>query len=606
MRVTARMAAEQPTAPIETAVDGDRIYWTEAQPARGGSASVRCWHEGRVTTPIAGTHDVRSRVHGYGGGAIAAAHGLLYFTDRIDGRLHRQDLQGKREALTRSDPALPRHYADVVPDPARSRIICVEESHHPDGRICNHLVAIADDGSGRVTLLSDAFDFVASPRIDPTGTRIAWIGWFLPHMPWDSTELWVADLTGTGIANARCVARGASIVDPQWTRDGRLLHLSDAPGYWMLHVWDGTASRLVAQTRDLSAPQLRLNFPRYAQLDDGIVAAAETRSARTRLISIDLASGAVTPIPLPFADIQSVRRIDGARICLVGLAEDQPPAVAQVEPATGRLTILHRGAMPAIRVVTPEDATIPADDGATAQAFHYRSRTAPSPPPMIVMAHGGPINQASAALSLTIQFWLESGFSCLDVNYRGSSGFGRAYRDALLGEWGEIDWRDMVCAADHAVAMGWADPARLIVRGGSAGGFTTLCALARSDRFAAGGSHFGVSDPAALFHETHKFESGYLEALIGPWPEAEALYRERAPIKHADAISAPLILFQGLEDRIVPPDQTRRMAASLSGRGIACEAHYYPGQGHGFDDLDVKIAALEAERAFYCRVFSIG
>jgi dipeptidyl aminopeptidase/acylaminoacyl peptidase len=606
MRVTARMAADQPTAPIETAIDGDRIYWTEAQPALGGRTTVRSWHDGRIETPITETHDVRSRVHGYGGGAIAAANGFLYFTDRIDGRLHRQDPQGRRIALTRDDREVPRHYADIAPDRARSRIICVEEAHHSDGQVHNHLVAVSDDGSGQTTLLSDAFDFVAAPRIDPGGARIAWIGWFLPHMRWDRTELWVADLTDQGIANARCVARGASIADPQWTPDGRLLHLSDAPGYWMLHSWDGTASRLIARTEDLSAPQLRLNFPRYAVLDDDTVIAAETRSARTRLIAIDLASGTVTPIPLPFTDIQSVRRIDNGRICTVGFAEDQFPAIVEIEPATARLAILHRAERPAIRVTLPEDVAIPTADGATIHGFLYRAETAETPPPLIVMAHGGPINQASAALSLTIQFWLESGFSCLDINYRGSSGFGRAFRDALRGEWGELDWRDAVSAADHAVAMGWADPTRLIVRGASAGGFTTLCALARSNRFAAGGSHFGVSDPAALRHDTHKFESGYLETLIGPWPDSDALYRARAPIEHADAIAAPLILFQGLEDRIVPPDQTQRMAASLAERGIACEAHYYPGQGHGFDDLDVKAAALEAERAFYCRVLSIG
>ncbi len=602
MLITARMAAEQSTAPIETAVDGERIFWTEAQPSRGGRAVVRS----SLGAPLPAEYDVRSQVHGYGGGALAARGNALYFVDRSDRRLHRLDPARGCIALTVQDPALPRFYADIAVDRLRSRIICVEETHHPDGSVVNRLVAIAGDGSGSILALTEGFDFVAAPRIDASGTRLAWIGWSLPHMPWGRTELWIADLTPTGLANAQCIADGASIADPQWSADGTLFHLSDAPGYWMLHAWDGAASRLVAHTADLSAPQLRLNFPRYAIVDGRTVIAAETRAARTRLISIDIVSGAVTPIPLPFVDIQSVRRIDGERVCFVGFAEDQFPAIAMLDIGSDELTIVHRTPCPAITVTPPQDVAIPIENGETIHGFLYRSATAREPAPMIVMAHGGPINQASAALSLTIQFWLQHGFSCLDVNYRGSSGFGREYRDALVGQWGESDWRDVVSAADHAVAQGWADPARLIVRGSSAGGFTVLSALARSRRFSAGASHFGVSDPAALLRDTHKFESGYLHALIGPWPEAAALYRDRAPITHADGIEAPLILFQGLEDRIVPPDQTRLMAASLEDRGISCEAHYYAGQGHGFDDIDVKTTALEAELAFYRRILSIG
>ena len=601
MRVTAELAANFSTAPIEAVVDGERVYWTDT----GARTTLQSWSPDRGHQRLAGDRDVRSRVHGYGGGAVTAAGGELFYVDDLDQRLYRRDTDGQLIALTPENPRDRVFYGDLYWDERRSRILCVEERHHDDGRVDNHLVAVADDGSGVIRPLVERFDFVAGHKLDAAGERLTWISWSLPDMPWDQTALWVADLDGDGLGEARCIASGASIVDPQWGDDGTLYFVSDAPGYWMLHAWDGAAIRLVATTHDLSVPQLRLNYPRYAVIDNDLVVAAETVAARTRLIRIDLRTGDVDPIALPFAEIHSVRRMGQGSVCFVGLAEDAPPAIVRLDARSGEWTILHRPAAPALAIIMPQDVVISRADGGMIHAFHYQAERGDGPAPLIVMAHGGPMNHANPSLSLVTQYWLDNGFSCLDVNYRGSSGYGRAYRHELRGHWGEYDWQDLVSAAEFAVAQGWADPAKLIVRGSSAGGFTALCAMTRARLFSAGASHFGVADPAQLLRETHKFESEYLKSLIGPWPEAQDLYRARAPIHNVDGVNAPLIFFQGTADPVVPQEQTAQMVDRLQQKGLTVEAHYYPGEGHGFRDPAVRMAALQAERAFYCKVLSI-
>jgi dipeptidyl aminopeptidase/acylaminoacyl peptidase len=602
MRLTAATAARYAPAAIETAVDRGRIYWAEPRTDR---TEVRGLSPDGPLPPIPGKIDARTRVHGYGGGAIAASNGALFVVNDIDRRLYRCDGPERSIALAPASVHDTVHYADCVHDASRARVICIEERHHANGWVENLLVAIADDGSERRHVLARG-DFVAAPRIDPGGRRLAWISWSLPDMPWDRTRLWVADLDDAGLVNTRCVASDASIVDPQWGVDGELFYLSDAPGYWMLHAWNGIAHRKVATTSDLSAPQLRLNFPRYAIVDRQTAIAAETIAARTRLIRIDLITGSVEPLPLPYVDAHSIRRLGPHQICFVGASEETLPALVRYDLVTGREEVLHRLHGPKTPVVPPIDVAIPTADGSVIHAFLYADPASSRPPPLIVNLHGGPVNHSSPAYSPITQFWLQQGYSWLDLNYRGSSGYGTAYRHALRGKWGELDWRDAVTAARHAIAADWTAAGRLVVRGASAGGFTALNALANSDVFAAGASYFGVADAARLPLETHKFESGYLNSLIGPWPEAATLYTERSPLNRVAQIHAPVIFFQGMADTIVPPEQTRAIVEQLRQSGRTVAAHYYPHEGHGFRSHGVRTAALAAELAFYDKLFAPG
>ena len=599
MRLTPQSATALAPAPVETAVAGAALYWLAPDATRQRIAI----HGADCADPA----DVRSPIHGYGGGALAAASGSLWFVDDRDQRVYRRFADGRRFALTPGEPRGTVYHADFAHDARHGRLLCVEERHRPDGRVENRLVGIADDGTGHINGLVEGEDFVGWPRIDPSGRRLAWVSWSLPDMPWDKTRLWVADIAPEGLIERRCIGEGASIVDPLWAPDGTLYYLSDEPGYWMLHRWNGTGHTRVAETADLSIPQLRLNFPRYAVIDDTTVIAAETVAAVTRLIRIDPRSGEVAPIDLPFVDIQSVRRAGDDQVAFVGTVRDAAPALVRLHLPSGAVEVIHRFPAPAIDApVRPRATAIAARDGAQIHAFHYptpAARNGASPPPLIVNVHGGPVNHIGPALSPQTQFWLEQGFSWLDVNYRGSSGYGRAYRHALRGQWGARDWQDVVDTADHAVAQGWADPARLVVRGASAGGFSVMCALAHSDRFAAGASYWGVSDLAQFIGTTHKFESGYLQSLVGRWPDAAGLYRERSPLNHIATIRAPLMLIQGTGDAVVPTEQARSIAEALERRGNIVEAHYFEGEGHGFRAPAARAAALEAELAFYCKLF---
>ena len=592
----------------EAVPDGDLVWWAESRPDEGGrTALVRASLVGEDRRPVEATPpgaDVRTTVHEYGGGAWWAEGGTAWYVDNADQRLRRLDADGTVTLLTAAPPT-PKawRYADFRPTPGGAWLVGVAERHGAEGEPENLLVAVATDGSGRTVDLARGADFYACPRLSPDGTRLAWVQWHHPNMPWDDTELHAAPFAVAGdddapaLGEAVRVAGGPdeSIVQPEWSTDGTLHFLSDRTDLWQLYA-EGREAPVLEVDGEIGYPHWVFGLSRYAFRPDGSVVAARLSGGLDHLEGFP-----------DYTAIYAVRT-SGSRLSFVGAAFDAGPAVVvdgEVVRAPRALD-LDPGFLPA-----PEILSFPTGESGEAHA-HALWYAPANPdhavpegelPPMIAMAHGGPTAAARSQLNLALRFWTSRGFGVVDVNYRGSSGFGRAYRKALYGRWGVADVEDCVAAARALVGRGAADPARLAIRGGSAGGFTVLSALAFHDTFTAGASLYGVADLEALAGDTHKFESRYLDSLVGPYPETAALYRERSPIHHLEGFTAPMIVLQGSDDRVVPPNQSRMIVEALDARGVPVAYLEFEGESHGFRRADTIVAALKAELAFYGATF---
>ena len=600
------------------AKDGVR-WWFEGRADEGGrQVLVRRERDGTLTRLSPEGFNVRSRVHEYGGGAYLIDGDIVVVSDFATGRLHRIPEPGRLEPLT-PDAAAWR-FADLVLDRARGRILAIREDHEPDtvrahGEPENAVVAIdLDDGS--VEVLVSGSDFFAAPRLSPDGSQLAWLRWDHPNLPWDGTELVLADLDDGGRpTNERIVAGSPSdwIAQPRWSRDGRL-HFAAEPDGWMnlfRHEADGTATR-ASQPLELefAFPDWVFGITNYGILDDGTILAIGRGGGRDRLLRID-PDGSTTPLDLPFTELGYVA-VDGDKAVFRAAAPDRPWGVYELELGGGALTRLSN---PPTIEVDPADAALgelvefPTDGDRTAFGILYRptSRTSQGPadalPPLIVTSHGGPTAQASTAFSMLIQLFASRGFAVLDVDYGGSTGYGREYRKRLEGEWGVVDLADCVAGARWLAEQGIVDGTQLAIRGGSASGYTTLCAVTFSDAFSAGTSYFGIGDLETFMKETHKFESRYLDRLVGPYPERKDLYHARSPLNFADRISCPVLILQGAEDRIVPPAQAEQIVDALWERRLPHAYVLYPGEDHGFRSAANIIGAFEAELSFYGQVF---
>jgi dipeptidyl aminopeptidase/acylaminoacyl peptidase len=602
---------------------GDRIMWLQGLPQEGGrSAVVRAGtgtgtgFETGIVTPA--PFNVRTRVHEYGGGAYAAAGDTVWFSNFADHLVYAQQGDAAPVAITADGT---RRHADFELDAARGRLIAVQEHHAaPDAHVEPHaepvtrLVALPLDGGAPTTLVEGA-DFYAAPRLSPEGRRLAWLTWSHPRMPWEGTELWLAAIADDGtLAHARRVAGGPeeSLCQPVWAPDGRLYVVSDRSGFWNLYRLEvGGLVPVCPMAAEFGLPQWVFAQSSYGFTGPGEIVAAVREDARSRLLRIDVRSGAATPLACAYEDIAELRAGPGFVVLEAG-APTTPTRIVKLALADGAETVLAESAdeRPDASLVSVARAIrYPSANGRTAHAFHYAPRNAAfeapagETPPLIVVSHGGPTAMATNTLKLAIQFWTSRGFAVLDVNYGGSVGFGRAYRQLLSGQWGVVDVEDCVAGARFLAAQGLADAARLAIRGGSAGGFTTLAALAFHDVFQAGASYYGVADLRALDADTHKFESRYTTDLIAPLPQREALYAERSPIHHAHRMSCPVIFFQGLDDKVVPPAQSEAMVAAMRARGIPVAYVPFEGEGHGFRRKESLQRALEAELAFYAQVF---
>ncbi|HUI25201.1 MAG TPA: S9 family peptidase, partial [Candidatus Kryptonia bacterium] len=493
---------------------------------------------------------------------------------------------------------------------------CVREDHTPtDREAINTLVSIDLDGRAAPAVLVSGNDFYSSPRLNADGSKLAWLTWNHPNMPWDGCELWIATLGDDGgLRDAEPIAGGdsESIFQPEWSPDGSVYFVSDRSGWWNLYRWhNGAAEPLCEMDAEFGLPQWNLSMSTFAVSAIDRVVCAYTQRGRWRLATLDSRTRALAVIETPYTDLGGIRAAGGRVICHAG-SPAEPPAIVAIDLATRQVDVLRRSIKLTIDpgyLSAAEAIEFPTVNNLTAHALFYPPRNrdcrarADERPPLLVMSHGGPTAAASSTLRLVVQFWTSRGIAVLDVNYRGSTGYGRAYRERLNGQWGVADVDDCVNGARHVVERGLVDGNRLAIRGSSAGGFTTLCALTFRDVFKAGASSYGIGDLEALARDTHKFESRYEDRLVGPYPECRDLYRARSPIHFVERLSCPIIFLQGLDDKVVPPNQAETMVAALRAKGLPVAYVPFAGEGHGFRRAENIKRALEAELYFYSRVF---
>lgn len=604
----------------EPIADCRHVYWLEERPQEGGrTVVVKSLADRSPVDCVPPPYNARTRVHEYGGGAYLPVGDTLYFSNFSDQRLYRSVGGCGPEPIT---PPSPMRYADYVWDAVRGRLIAVREDHTGAGvPPINTIVALNPEENASGEVLASGNDFYSSPRMNPAGTQLAWLTWNHPNMPWDGTELWLAEWDEAGqLANPRCIAGGTteSITEPQWSPEGVLHFVSDRTGFWNLYGYDPDQGVVPVwrKAAEFGGPAWAFRQSLYVFAWGGIVA-AYSEQGTMHLVHLPR-GGEARSIPLPYTSMHGLV-VEGVNagpaetesVIMIAASATEAPAIVAIA-ADGRITRLKASEEEALEpgsMSLAEPIAFPTGQGDTAYGYFYppASRNfapmdALERPPLLVFAHGGPTGSASSDFNLAVQYWTSRGFAVVDVNYRGSTGYGRTYRQALLGHWGEYDVEDALSAVEYLVDQGRVDAKRLAIRGGSAGGFTVLAALTFSDTFQAGASYFGISDLQALVEDTHKFESHYTDRLVGPWPEAAAIYRARSPLFHVEQLNTPVILFQGLEDRVVPPNQAEAIVEALVKRGVPVAYLPFEGEGHGFKKEDSIRRAQEAEYAFYARI----
>jgi dipeptidyl aminopeptidase/acylaminoacyl peptidase len=598
------------------AVDDGDVWWSELRPEESGRTAL-------VHRPVAGggdaedvlpaPWDARSRVHEYGGGAWWVHGNEVWFTHGADQRLYRLSLGGGPPTPAVPEPARAAgdRWADgvVAPD---GGIVCVRERHSATGGEPRNEIVRIPAGGGEPEVLVTGPDFVSNPRLALDGVTLCWLQWDHPNMPWNGTELRVGPAAHPGPGELVAGGVDESVFQPEWGPGGALWFVSDRSGWWNLYRWrpdTRVVEPMVGIDADIGVPQWRFALARYAFLADGRVVFAYSRHGFDRL-AVREADGSVRDLHVPHTVVSHVAARGSTAVYVGGSPTTEPEVVwLDVDRAVsqvlrpGRDVGLDRGWFS-----EPESLTFPTEGGAVAYGLFYPPTNpewqgpAEERPPLLVFIHGGPTAAARAMLDLGVQYWTSRGFAVVDVNYRGSTGYGRAFRDALAGTWGLADVDDCVAAARWLADRGRVDPQRLCIRGGSAGGFTTMAALAFRDVFSAGASHFGVADLEALAKETHKFESRYLDWLVAPYPEGRDRYMERSPIHHVDGIDCPLIVFQGLEDEVVPPNQAEMIVNVLRRKGVPVAYVPFEGEQHGFRRAENIRRTLDSELSFYAQV----
>ncbi len=599
----------------EVALDGEDIYWVEMRPAEGGRmVVVKRTPDGEISDITPGPFSARTRVHEYGGGAYLVHEGTVYFSNYSDQRMYRQDSGEAPEPIT---PETDMRYADGCFDAARNRVICVREDHTQDGEPINAIVAVDALGKAEQVVLSQGSDFCSTPRISPDGSTLAWLTWDHPNMPWDGTLLLVASINDQGLLGEPQVVVGGkteSIFQPEWSPDGAFHFVSDRSGWWNLWRWeDGQLRQLTDRNAEFGKPQWVFGSDTYSFASAELIACSYVENGAWKIATLDIESGMLLAVETPFSEMgRGDLKAGGGKVVFIAGAPSLPMTLVLYDLAENKWRELRKSHDLEVEpgfISEPQPVEFPTEDGKTAHAFFYPPKNndfqgpAGEKPPLLVKSHGGPTGAASTALNLGIQFWTSRGIGVLDVDYGGSTGYGRAYRERLNGAWGIVDVDDCCNAALHLVSKGEADENRLAIDGSSAGGYTTLAALTFKDVFKAGASHYGVSDLEALAKETHKFEARYLDGLVGPYPERRDLYRERSPINHTEGLSCPLILFQGLEDQIVPPKQAEMMFDAVRAKGLPTAYIPFEGEQHGFRRAENIKRALEAELYFYSKIF---
>ncbi len=595
-------------------LDGADIYWVEMRPEEAGrNVIVRRTPSGQTTDITPARFNVRSRAHEYGGGALAVYNAVVYFSNFEDQRIYRQTDGATPHPVT---PKGAYRYADGIMDFQRDRMICIREDHsNSNQEAVNTIVSLKLDGKDSGQILVSGNDFYSSPRISPDGLNLAWLSWNHPNMPWDGTELWIGEIQNNGsLSRLKKIAGGEeeSIFQPQWSPDGVLYFISDKSGWWNPYRWrDGSVESLISKTAEFGLPQWIFGMSIYAfESSDRMICAFHENGA-WQLASINLYSGKFQSINIPYSNIEEVRGSSGQVVFKAGSA-DRPTSIVRLDLTTHQFEVLRQSTELSIEpgfLSGPETIEFPTESGLTAYGYFYppqnrnfRAKEGELPP-LIVKSHGGPTAATSTTLELKIQFWTSRGFAILDVNYGGSTGYGRVYRQRLDSKWGIVDVDDCVNGAKYLVERGLVDGNRLAIVGGSAGGYTTLAALTFRNFFKAGASYYGISDLEGLVKDTHKFESRYLDRLIGPYPAKRELYRERSPIHFTDQLSCPIIIFQGSEDVVVPPNQAEMMVTALRKNGLPVAYVLFEEEQHGFRKAENIKRAIESELYFYSNIF---
>jgi dipeptidyl aminopeptidase/acylaminoacyl peptidase len=612
--ITAELVTSQVIGLSEVRFAGDAIYWLEQRPSeQGRSVVVRRDNDGTTNDMFAAPFNARTRVHEYGGGSYLPVGDMVYFSNFQDNGIYRVSRGGAPELLTLKESM---RFADFVNDGARNRLICICENHGSGSESINTIVAVNLE-DGHVQTLVEGADFYASATMDSEGRTLAWLSWNHPDMPWDGTELWTGTFNDDGfLENRSLVAGGAdeSVFQPAWSRSHELYFVSDRNGWWNLYRQsDFEAGPIWPKEAEFGLPQWVFGQSTYTFGLEDTILAAFTHHGRWSMASLETLSGRVTEIDLPYTVISYVRSKDGT--CgFIGASESRMQAVIALDLTTGSYETIRESSSAVVSnhyLSTAEPIEFPTSDGTVAYANYYPPKNddyiAPQSelPPTLVACHGGPTSCSNSQLSLSVQYWTSRGFAYVSVNYGGSTGYGRDYRERLMGQWGVVDVDDCIDCALYLADIGKADRERLTIHGGSAGGYTALCVLTFHEIFAAGASLYGVSDLEALALDTHKFESRYLDKLIGPYPANKSVYRERSPIYFAERLSNPVIFFQGMDDKVVPPDQAEKMVDALKAQGIPVAYVPFIGEGHGFCKSDSICRCLESHLYFYATVFGI-
>ena len=610
--ISTGMIVDQGVRLFQPQASGDCVYWLETRPRqRGRTVLVRRDSDGVISDLTPEKFSARSCVHEYGGGAFHVSQDEVWFVEFRDQQVYRLEEDKPPQRMSFDED---HRHADIVRDHDRSRIVCVCEDHREAGEPRNFIAAVTDKGLKSV--LASGHDFYSTPGISPDGSQLSWLCWRHPQMPWDGTELWVGDFDEDGtIVASRCVAGGKqeSVGQPRWGSDGRLYFVSDRSDWWNLYAWNGAdVETLTSLEAELGLPQWVFGQSTYGFPDNDTIVFAATSNGRWHLYRMPRTGGQPVHVDFPFDTIEHVSCDNGRAVVLAG-GPDSAPGIYEVgDDEPSQIAASSQADIPAGFLSRPETISFVTGSGEeTAHGFFYTPNNAmyKAPegerPPLIITCHGGPTGATGTSMDLRTQYWTSRGFAVLDLNYRGSTGFGRQYRHSLYGRWGQADVEDCVAGANFLAETDRISGDRLLISGGSAGGYTVLCALAFTDAFSAGASYFGVGDPESMFASTHKFESRYDHWLIGDWRNSRAVYRTRSPLRNADQINCPVIFFQGSEDKVVPPEQSRMMVETLEKRGLPVAYLEFKGEAHGFRKADAVSRSLESELYFFCRILDL-
>ncbi len=596
-------------------IAGNQVYWIEGRPAEKGRTALMEWSSVAGTREISKPDtDVRTRAHEYGGGAFYSGSKRKFYVANSDQQLYEISENGTAQVITDHDQF---RYADATLDEQRNLIYLVGEDHTDPHDIKNMLLSVSLDGSGDQQVIASGHDFYSNPELSPDGRQLLFLTWDHPNMPWDGTQLWLGDIDQQGkLTNLRVIAGGdeESVFQPLWDPNGNIYFVSDINGWWNIYEYSsGTKRCLLEMEAEFGLPQWVFGMSTYSVLESGKLVSSYKDLEESHLVIINVRTSDVEKIEVPYSHVDQVCG-SGKLIAFQGGAHDQPTELVVMNLESNEKHILRSASeieLEPASISRAELITFEPRPGEPVYAWYYSpvnpayEAPAGEKPPLVVLSHGGPTAYSSASFSLIIQYWTSRGFAIVDVNYSGSTGFGRKYRERLNGNWGIRDVEDCSGAASYLVQAGLVDGDRLAIKGGSAGGYTTLAALTFTDVFKAGASYYGIGDLELLAKDTHKFESRYLDSMVGKYPEEQQIYQERSPINHTDQLDCPVIFLQGLDDPVVPPNQAETMLAVLKEKGIPVAYVPFEGESHGFRQATTIVKAIESEFYFYSKVFGI-